>query len=113
MASNTSDNPGTDNNEIFYGDGGADTLTGGAGNDQITGNGGNDVLSGDGPVDGTWHFELYDYNFSSAADQAFDIESGTLAGRGYVNDFEVDDLANSVRGTSNNRRITGSSTPRR
>ncbi|MEO0568073.1 MAG: Hint domain-containing protein [Pseudomonadota bacterium] len=102
MASNTSDNPGTDNNEIFNGDGGADTLTGGAGNDQITGNGGNDVLSGDGPVDGTWHFELYDYNFSSAADQAFDIESGTLAGRGYVNDFEVDDLANSVRGTSNN-----------
>ncbi|WP_420013842.1 hypothetical protein [Tateyamaria sp.] len=87
MATNDNTNPGTENDEAISGTSDADTLTGALGSDTITGGDGADVLSGDGPVEGAWLYEAYDYDFSSAAGQAFDIENGTLIGTGYVSDF--------------------------
>ncbi|KIC49142.1 Hint domain-containing protein [Tateyamaria sp. ANG-S1] len=102
MATNDNTNPGTQGDQAISGSSGADTLTGGFGSDTITGGGGADVLTGDGPVEGAWHFETFDFNFSSAAGQAFDIENGTRTGSGYVTDFNEGGLTNTVRGTSGN-----------
>lgn len=102
MATNDSSNPGSQASQSITASGSADTLTGGFGNDTISGGGGNDLLRGDGPVQGAWHFETFDYNFSSAAGQAFDIENGTRTGSGYVTDFDEGNLTNSIRGTSGN-----------
>ena len=102
MATNDNQNPGTEGNDTLTGGNDADSFSGGAGADSITGGGGNDVLRGDGPVAGNWHFEAYNYDFSGSAGQAFDIEDGTLVGRGYVSDFNEDGLINELRGTSGN-----------
>ncbi len=102
MTNNTSDNPATDGNDTISGTSQNDGLTGAFGDDSITGNGGDDVLSGDQGITGTWHFETFDFNFSSSAGQAFDIESGTRTGAGYVSDFDESALTNSVRGTTGN-----------
>jgi Ca2+-binding RTX toxin-like protein len=98
MVENTSTTPGTGANQSFSGTSGADSLSGGGGNDTITGGNGNDVLAGDGPLPGQWQFALYNYDFSSANNQTQFITSGTLVGRGYVDDFNVSDLANTMRG---------------
>ncbi|MEL7131760.1 MAG: LamG-like jellyroll fold domain-containing protein, partial [Pseudomonadota bacterium] len=102
MATNDNTNPGTEGDQSLSGTSGADTLTGAFGDDTITGGSGADVLSGDGPVEGAWHFETFDRNFSSADGQAFDIESGTRTGSGYVTDFNEGGLTNTVRGTTGN-----------
>ena len=100
MAQNDSSNPALEGNQSINSSSGADTLTGGLGNDTINGARGNDIIRGDGGVQGTWHFETFDYNFSTAAGQAFDIESGVRTGSGYVSDFNVTTLTNTVRGTT-------------
>lgn len=97
MATNDNTNPGTEDDQVIAGTTGADTLSGAYGSDTITGGAGADVLSGDGPVDGAWHFEAYDFNFSSSAGQAFDIENGTLIGSGYVSDFNEGGLVSTLR----------------
>ncbi|GGX55043.1 hypothetical protein GCM10007385_24340 [Tateyamaria omphalii] len=102
MATNDNTNPGTEGDQVISGTTGTDTLTGGLGSDTITGSSGNDVLRGDGPVEGAWHFETFDFDFSSAAGQAFDIESGVRTGSGYVTDFNEGGLTNTVRGTTGN-----------
>ncbi|MEO0402452.1 MAG: Hint domain-containing protein [Pseudomonadota bacterium] len=102
MATNDNTNPGTEGDQVITGTTGTDTLTGAFGADTITGGTGDDVLSGDGPVEGTWHFETFDYDFSSSAGQAFDIEDGIRTGSGYVSDFNESGLTNSVRGTTGN-----------
>jgi hypothetical protein len=103
--------PGADDDLIEAGAGddtvmaglGDDTVLGEGGNDSIEGGAGDDVLYGDGPPpDGDWHYALYDRDFSSADGQAFDIESGTLAGQGYTDDFDVEALAQDVRGDTSN-----------
>ena len=83
-----------DGNDIVLGQSGSDTLIGGDGDDLLIGDG--------GAVPGLWTYQFYDNNFSSADGQAFDIETGTLAGEGLVGDFDVADLANDVRGTGGN-----------
>ncbi len=104
MADNSSDNPATEGNQTITGSGASDQLSGGFGNDTITGGTGDDVLRGDGPISGFWHFETFDYNFSSAAGQAFDFgdDSSERTGSGYVTDFNEGQLTNSVRGTTGN-----------
>ncbi|WP_138935540.1 hypothetical protein [Roseovarius arcticus] len=73
MANNDNTNPATQGDQAITGATGADTLTGGLGNDTIIGRAGDDYLRGDGAVPGAWHFETFDYDFSSSAGQAFDI----------------------------------------
>ena len=102
MATNDNTNPGTEADQVISGTTGNDSLTGALGSDTINGGAGADVLSGDAPVAGSWLFEAYNFNFSSSAGQAFDIESGTLAGTGYVTDFNESGLINTLRGTSGN-----------
>ncbi|MEM8655971.1 MAG: Hint domain-containing protein [Pseudomonadota bacterium] len=102
MATNDNSNPGTEGDQVIAGTTGADTLTGAFGNDTISGGDGADVLSGDGPVAGAWHFEAFDFDFSSASGQAFDIENGTRIGSGYVTDFNESGLTNTLRGTTGN-----------
>ncbi|MBY5933018.1 Hint domain-containing protein [Tateyamaria omphalii] len=102
MATNDNTNPGTEGDQVISGTTGTDTLTGAFGSDTINGGAGADVLRGDGPVEGAWHFETFDYDFSSAAGQAFDIENGTRTGSGYVTDFNEGGLTNTVRGTTGN-----------
>ncbi|AXI47352.1 hypothetical protein C1J03_15855 [Sulfitobacter sp. SK012] len=102
MATNSSTTPATEADQSLNGTTSADTLTGGLGNDTITGGNSDDVLRGDGPVEGAWHFETFDRNFSSSSGQAFDIESGVRTGSGYVTDFNEGDLTNTVRGTTGN-----------
>ena len=107
MAQNTSNNPATDGDDTISGTGQNDGLSGAYGNDSITGNNGDDVLSGDQGITGSWHFETFDRNFSSSSGQAFDIESGTRTGAGYVSDFDESALTNSIRGTSGNPQDFG------
>ena len=102
MVENTSTTPATGANQTLNGTAGVDSLSGGGGNDSISGLGGNDVLSGDAPLAGQWQFSLYDRNFSSANGQAGTITSGTLRGQGYVDDFSVGNLANTIRASTGN-----------
>ncbi|MEO0764748.1 MAG: Hint domain-containing protein [Pseudomonadota bacterium] len=107
MATNDNTNPATQGDQVISGTAGTDTLTGAFGSDTITGGSGADVLSGDGPVEGAWHFETFDFNFSSSAGQAFDIESGTRSGSGYVTDFDEEGLTQSIRGASGDQNDFG------
>ncbi|MDB6454515.1 Hint domain-containing protein [Falsirhodobacter sp. 20TX0035] len=100
MSTNSDANAAIDQNQTLAGTTTNDTLTGGGGSDTITGGAGDDRLVGDAPQAGQWAFRLYNYDFSSANGQAGQIESGTLAGQGYVNGFNVDALARQVRGNS-------------
>ena len=100
MATNDSGNAATQADQTIGSSTGADTLTGGLGSDTINGNGGNDFIRGDGGVAGSWHFETFDYNFSSANGQAFDIEDGTRTASGYVTDFNESAVTNVARGAA-------------
>ncbi|MDP5360527.1 MAG: hemolysin-type calcium-binding region, partial [Paracoccaceae bacterium] len=82
MAENSNTNPATAGNQTITSSTGDDSLTGGFGNDTINGQGGDDILHGDTGVPGSWHYETYDYDFTSSAGQAFDIENGTRTGSG-------------------------------
>jgi serralysin len=100
MAENTSTSPATGGNTTITGTAGVDSLTGGGGSDTILGGGGADRLSGDGPLAGQWQYRVYDRDFSSASNQTQFIESGTLIGTGYVDDFGVRALRNTLGGTA-------------
>jgi Ca2+-binding RTX toxin-like protein len=100
MVENTSSTPASGGNTTFTGTSGADQISGGGGNDSISGGAGNDTLSGDGPLPGQWQYSVYNYNFGSGSNQAPLITSGTLVGQGYVDDFDVGTLTNTVRGTT-------------
>ncbi|GGD35748.1 Hint domain-containing protein [Sinisalibacter lacisalsi] len=90
---------GAGNDTIFAG-AGNDTVTGGAGDDVISGGDGDDVIYGDGPSDpGLWAYEVWNHNFTSASGQAFDAESGTLAGTGTTQGFDSTQLVNDARGS--------------
>ncbi|SMX46261.1 Hint domain-containing protein [Actibacterium lipolyticum] len=99
MVNNTSTNPATEQDQTLTGSATEDNLSGGLGNDIISGGAGDDVLRGDSAPVGAWHYEAFDYNFLEIAGQAFDIESGTRIGSGYVTDFDVSNLTNTLRGT--------------
>jgi Ca2+-binding RTX toxin-like protein len=100
VATNDSLNPATSGDDTLSGTSSSDTLTGGAGNDTITGSGGADYLRGDGGVEGSWHYETFDRDFTTSAGQAFDIELGTRTGSGYVTDFDEGALTNTIRNSS-------------
>jgi hypothetical protein len=102
MADNDSDNPATEGNQTLTGTGADDQLSGGLGDDVITGGGGDDVLRGDGPIEGSWHYETFDRNFTSANGQAFDFggDASERTGSGYVTDFDESNLTNTIRGTT-------------
>ena len=104
MANNNSSNPGQETDQTVTGTSTDDQLTGGLGNDEVVGGAGDDVLVGDGPIAGAWHYETFDYNFSSAAGQAFDFGSDPAerTGSGYVTDFNESNLTNTVNGTAGN-----------
>ena len=102
MTGNSSDNPATDGADTIVGGAVNDALTGGYGDDSVTGGVGDDLLRGDDGVTGTWFYETFDRDFSNSAGQAFDIESGTQTGAGYVSDFDEGRLTNTIRGTGNN-----------
>jgi len=101
MATNTNTNPAAQGNQTITASTGADQLSGGLGNDTINGQAGNDLLRGDGPVQGAWHFETFNYNFTSAAGQAFTpaaFTTATRTGSGYVTDFDEGGITNTMRG---------------
>lgn len=77
--------------DIFAGDG-SDTVIGGSGDDLIEGD--------TGGASSEWSYAVYNYDFSSANGQAFDMESGTLVGTGTATDFDVGTLVNNERGTT-------------
>jgi len=102
---------GADDDSIEAGEGqdtvlaglGDDTVIGGAGNDSLSGEEGDDTLYGDDqPPGDDWQYAFYNKDFTSADGQAFDIEDGTLAEEGYTDDFDVEGLAQQVRGSGNN-----------
>lgn len=101
MATNTNTNPGAQTNQTITASTGADTLTGGLGNDTINGDAGNDLLRGDAGVPGAWHYETFNYDFTSAAGQAFTpaaFTTSTRTGSGYVTDFNEGGITNTMRG---------------
>ncbi|WP_022703655.1 Hint domain-containing protein [Pseudorhodobacter ferrugineus] len=101
MVTNTNTNPGSQGNQTITASSGTDTLTGGLGNDTINGLAGNDLLRGDGAVQGAWHYETFNYNFSSANGQAFTpaaFSTATRTGSGYVTDFDEGGITNTMRG---------------
>lgn len=100
MAENSSTNPATAGGTNITGTTSADRLSGGGGNDTISGSDGADLLSGDAPVTGQWQYSVYSRDFSSANNQTGTISSGTLQGSGYVDDFNVLALRNTINGTS-------------
>jgi Ca2+-binding RTX toxin-like protein len=91
---------GSGSDEISGG-AGNDAIFGGAGDDTIHGGDGDDVLYGDGASStGTWTYEVWNYDFTSAHGQAFDAENGTLAGSGTTDGFDSATLVNAERGTT-------------
>ena len=100
MAENSSTSPATGGNTTITGTTGVDSLSGGGGSDTIIGGAGADRLSGDAPLQGQWQYSVYDRDFSSANDQTQFISSGTLIGTGYVDDFGVRALRNTLGGTA-------------
>lgn len=73
MVTNSNTNPARETDQTIASSTGDDSLTGGLGNDTINGQAGNDVLHGDSGVPGSWHYETFDKDFSSAAGQAFQL----------------------------------------
>jgi Ca2+-binding RTX toxin-like protein len=102
MAQNSSTNPATGGNTTIVASTGDDQLSGGGGNDTINGLAGNDRLSGDSPLEGQWTYSVYDRNFANAPNQTSLIgdAKSTLVGHGYVDDFNAEDLRNTLGGTS-------------
>ena len=94
---------GAEGDDAIFGGNSADTPSGGAGDDAIEGGAGNDSIFGEtAPVSGTWHYQVYNHNFSGNAGQAGDISSGTLIGEGTTDSFDLDTLVRGVRGSEAN-----------
>ncbi|MCR9282072.1 MAG: cadherin domain-containing protein [Rhodobacteraceae bacterium] len=94
---------GADGNDSISGNNAADTLAGGAGDDTIEGGAGNDTIYGENaPVSGTWHYQVYDHNFSGDAGQTVDISSGTLIDEGTTDAFDLDTIVQGARGSTDN-----------
>lgn len=92
---------GENGNDSLLGGAGDDQILGGVGDDRVFGGDGNDTLYGDGQSDpGVWDYQVWNYDFSSANGQAFDAESGTLAGTGTTPDFSSAALVDDARGTT-------------
>jgi Ca2+-binding RTX toxin-like protein len=105
MATNSFDNPGAQTSQIINGSTGTDTLTGGLGNDTLNGGAANDFLRGDTGTPGSWHYETFNFDFTSANNQAFTPAAFTTAARtgsGYVTDFNEGGITNTMRGASGN-----------
>ena len=112
MVTNSNTNPARETDQTIGASTLDDSLTGGFGNDTINGLAGNDVLHGDSGVPGSWHYETFDKDFSSAAGQAFTIETNvgapsTRTGSSYVSDFNEGGLTNTIRGTTGNSEEFG------
>ncbi|TAG25942.1 MAG: hypothetical protein EAZ40_05140 [Rhodobacterales bacterium] len=99
MAENSSTTPATAGNTSITGTTANDSLSGGGGSDTLIGGDGADRLSGDGPLLGQWQYSVYTRNFSSQPNQTGTIATGTLVGNGYVDDFNVRGLRNTLAGT--------------
>ena len=65
------------------------------------------------PSVGQWNYQVYNYDFGSGNDQAFDIESGTLVGSGQSDGFDSATLVNDARGTTGGVDDFGDYTPER
>jgi Ca2+-binding RTX toxin-like protein len=100
MAENSSTSPATGGNTTITGSAAVDSLSGGGGSDTIFGGSGADRLSGDAPLSGQWRYSVYDRNFSFDNNQTQFISSGSLVGHGYVDDFGVRALRNTLGGTA-------------
>ena len=99
MAENSSTAPGMGGNNTYTGTASNDTFTAGGGNDVINAGGGDDRISGDGPLAGQWTYAVYTRDFSGT-NQTGTISTGTLRGTGYVDDFNVLALRNTLAGTA-------------
>jgi Ca2+-binding RTX toxin-like protein len=100
MAENSSTAPGMASSNTYTGTAGNDTFTAGGGNDVINAGTGEDRIAGDGPLAGQWTYSVYTRDFTSASNQTGTISSGTLRGTGYVDDFNVLALRNTLAGTA-------------
>ncbi|RYE51844.1 MAG: calcium-binding protein, partial [Hyphomicrobiales bacterium] len=100
MAENSSTTPATGGNTTITGTALADSLSGGGGSDTILGGAGADRLSGDAPLPGQWQYSVYTRDFTTANNQTQFISSGASVGHGYVDDFDVRALRNTVGGTA-------------
>lgn len=100
MAENSSTTPATGGNTTITGTTGVDSLSGGGGSDTLIGGAGADRLSGDAPLTGQWQYSVYDRDFNATSNQTQFITSGTLVGHGYVDDFGVRALRNTLGGTA-------------
>lgn len=100
MAENSSTSPATGGGTTITGTAGVDSLSGGGGSDTLIGGAGADRLSGDAPLQGQWQYSVYDRDFTSDNNQTQFITGGTLIGHGYVDDFDVRSLRNTLGGTA-------------
>ena len=91
---------GVAGNDSVVAGGGADSVWAGAGNDTVFGGTGDDVIFGDLDRVATWGYQIYDRNFNSNNNQAFQIESGTLRGSGLSTDFNVTAQVQAARGST-------------
>jgi len=98
---------GSGGNESLTGTTSADAVYGGNGSDTVAASDGNDLIVGDGPAGGTWNVRIYDRDFSSAANQADEIDLGTLRLQTTVDDFDLDTHVNQARGTTGNQEDFG------
>lgn len=100
MAENSSTAPGMAGNNTYTGSAGNDTFTAGGGNDVVNAGTGDDRIAGDGPLAGQWTYAVYTRDFTGSTGQTGTISSGTLRGTGYVDDFNVLALRNTLAGTA-------------
>jgi serralysin len=100
VAENSSTAPSSGGNNAYQGPAANDSFGGGGGNDRLLGGDGDDRISGDAPLAGQWTYSVYSHDFSTATNQTGQIASGTLLGTGYVDDFNVLALRNTVTGTA-------------
>ena len=100
MAENSSTAPGMASNNTYTAGATNDQFTAGGGNDVVNAGGGDDRIAGDGPLTGQWTYAVYTRDFTNASGQTSTISSGTLRGTGYVDDFNVLALRNTVTGTA-------------
>ncbi|MBN9670495.1 beta strand repeat-containing protein [Roseibium aggregatum] len=95
---------GASGNDDISGGSANDTLSGGSGDDTVSGGDGNDTLYGEAQsTNGTWHYQVYDHDFSYASGQAGDIESGSMIDEGTTDAVDVNALITTARGSTDNQ----------